>query len=295
MSYIQDFKAYTLLCENWIEKRIQPGILPEKDLVEAMRYSLMAGGKRLRPVLALAVCDMLKGDRKTVLPFACAIELIHTYSLIHDDLPAMDNDDLRRGKPTNHKVYGEAMAILAGDALLNLAHEIMLEEMTGSESDLAVKAKAAYVISHAAGVAGMVAGQVVDIQSEEKPIPLDLLCYMHERKTGALIKASVMASALLCRTGESTLNALETYADKIGLAFQIKDDLLDCEGNEAVVGKPVGSDARNRKSTFVTLLGPDRARDFLKTTTEEAVKALKSLPDAEFLIRTAAYIAERDK
>ncbi len=294
MSYIQDFKKYSLMAEKWIEQKVCPQDLPEGVLYEAMGYSLMAGGKRLRPVLALAVCDILKGSRDIVLPFACAIELIHTYSLIHDDLPAMDNDDLRRGKPTNHKVFGEAMAILAGDALLNLAHEIMLEELLSGTIPEA-KARAAALISQAAGSKGMIAGQVVDIQSEGQSIPFERLCYMHEKKTGALIKASIMASSELCQADEHQSRALSLYADKIGLAFQIKDDLLDFEGNASVVGKPTGSDTRNQKSTFVTLLGLGKAKEFLKQTVEEAVKALKPIHNAGFLIRTAAYIAEREK
>lgn len=294
MSYIQDFQKYSLIAEKWIDNRVCLQELPEGALNEAMRYSLMAGGKRLRPVLALAVCDILKGSRETVLPFACAIELIHTYSLIHDDLPAMDNDDFRRGKPTNHKVFGEAMAILAGDALLNLAHEIMLEELI-SGTDMEAKARAAALISQAAGSRGMIAGQVVDIKSEGQTIPFERLCYMHEKKTGALIKASIMASAELCGADECQSKALSLYADKIGLAFQIKDDLLDYEGNASVVGKPTGSDVRNQKSTFVTLLGPKKAKEFLKQTVEDAVKALEPLKHADFLIKTAAYIAEREK
>lgn len=295
MDYIQDFNRYRDLVEEWISKRITVPALPERNLFEAMRYSLMAGGKRLRPVLSLAVCDMLEGDRNTVMPFACAIELIHTYSLIHDDLPCMDNDDFRRGKPTNHKVFGETKAVLAGDALLNTACEIMLEAVLAGGDEPLRKAAAARIIMEAAGTSGMIAGQVLDMESQQASIPYEQLCRMHRLKTGALIKASILSSAYLCRAGEKTWRALEHYGEVIGLAFQIKDDLLDCEGDAAVTGKSTGSDEKNLKSTFVTLLGMTRAKELLKETVDEAVRTLSDIPNTGFLVQTAVYIAERDK
>ena len=295
MSYINELKQYSSLAEEWIDHHVVSHEGPEKILTESMRYSLLAGGKRLRPVLSLAVCDLLEGEKSIVLPFACAIELIHTYSLIHDDLPCMDDDDFRRGKPTNHKVYGEAMALLAGDALLTTSCEILLREALSDPLSSIKKIKAASIIMRAAGCEGMIAGQVVDMQSEAITIPYELLCYMHERKTGAILKASVMSSAELCGADDTTQNALSHYADYIGLAFQIKDDLLDSEGNWKVVGKSTGSDLKNKKSTFVTLLGIDKAKELLKVTVEDAVKAIKNVRNAGFLIKTAAYIAERDK
>ncbi|HOL84895.1 MAG TPA: polyprenyl synthetase family protein [Thermoclostridium caenicola] len=295
MNYHQKFDAYRNLVEEWLKERITVPELPEKTLFEAMRYSLTAGGKRLRPVLSLAVCDMLGGDREAVMPFACAVELIHTYSLIHDDLPCMDNDDYRRGKPTNHKVFGEAMALLAGDALLNTACEIMLEAVLADEKDALRKAAAARLIMEAAGASGMIAGQVIDMESEQTAVSYDQLCRMHSLKTGALIRASILSAALICGPDERTTQALERYGKLIGLAFQIKDDLLDVEGDAAVLGKSTGSDVRNHKSTFVTLLGTDKAKELLKSTVEEAVKALEGLQNTDFLIHTAAYIAERKK
>lgn len=295
MNYIQQFDYYRNLVEEWLKKRITVPELPEKKLFESMQYSLMAGGKRLRPVLSLAVCDMLGGDKEAVMPFACAIELIHTYSLIHDDLPCMDNDDYRRGKPTNHKVFGEAMALLAGDGLLNTACEIMLEAILSDGNDPLGKAASARLIMEAAGISGMIAGQVIDMESGQTAVSYEQLCRMHSLKTGALIRASILSAARICRADEETTRSLARYGESIGLAFQIKDDLLDVEGDAAVLGKSTGSDAKNHKSTFVTLLGTDKAKDLLKTAVEDAVQALEGLPDAGFLIKTAFYIAEREK
>ncbi|MCX7772450.1 MAG: polyprenyl synthetase family protein [Clostridia bacterium] len=295
MSFQADLLKYSECAEHWIKQHLAIEEVPEKRLYEAMQYSLLAGGKRLRPVLSLAVCDMLDGDREKVLPFACAIELIHTYSLIHDDLPCMDNDDFRRGKPTNHKVFGEAMAVLAGDALLNRAFELMLAETLQQDGFSEGRAKAALIIARAAGSSGMIAGQVVDMESENRQIPYELLCYMHARKTGAIIKASILAPAELLKASDNVKASLSQYAEKIGLAFQIKDDILDIEGSASVIGKPVGSDEKNNKSTFVTVLGLKKAKELLKTSIEQAVEALKPLKHTDFLIKTAAYIAERDK
>jgi geranylgeranyl diphosphate synthase type II len=295
MSYFLKMKEYSGMADDWLDRNFAVPDVPERVLHESVRYSLLAGGKRLRPVLSLAVCDLLNGDRGVVLPFACAIELIHTYSLIHDDLPCMDNDDFRRGKPTNHKVYGEAMAVLAGDALLSTACEIMLDEAAKDDALASRRIGAARIIIKAAGISGMIAGQAVDLESENSAISYERLCYMHERKTGALIRASVMSSAVLCGADAATQDALSAYADHIGLAFQIKDDLLDCEGDSSVVGKTLGTDERNMKSTFVTVLGAKKAKLLLKKITREAVKALEGIGKSDFLIKTAAYIAERDK
>ncbi|HOQ75007.1 MAG TPA: polyprenyl synthetase family protein [Thermoclostridium sp.] len=295
MEYIQEYNRYRNLIEEWIGNRITVPGLPERNLFEAMRYSLMAGGKRLRPVLSLAVCDMLGGDMEDVLPFACAIELIHTYSLIHDDLPCMDNDDFRRGKPTNHKVFGEAKAVLAGDALLNTACEIMLDEVLADRDEPHIKAAAARIIMEAAGASGMVAGQVIDLESEDVPVSYEVLCRMHSLKTGALIRAGILSAARLCKADEKTWDALDRYGRHIGLAFQIKDDLLDLEGDAAVTGKSTGSDEKKHKSTFVTILGAKKAKELLEETVREAVRALENLKNAGFLARTAAYIAEREK
>ncbi len=294
-SYYSNYEKYLNKVEDWLKQNFSVEDCPEKVIYESMNYSLMAGGKRIRPVLSLATAEMLNGDIKAVLPFACAIEMIHNYSLIHDDLPCMDDDDFRRGKPTNHKVFGEAISVLAGDGLLNMAFETMLKETVKSDENCFFRAKASCLIAEAAGVKGMIGGQVLDIESENKSIGYDRLCAMHQKKTGALIRASILAPAVLFGASCETKETLKFYADKIGLAFQIKDDILDHEGNSEIVGKPTGSDEKNKKSTFVTLMGLKEAKELLKTTVQQAAEVLKPFNNAEFLIKTAYYIAERDK
>lgn len=282
-------KVNAALEELIVEKQTQ-----EATLYKAMKYSIDAGGKRLRPVLALAVSELLGGDERDIMPYACALEMVHTYSLIHDDLPAMDNDDYRRGRLTNHKVYGEAMAILAGDALLNNAFEVMIEDMVENPENMTAKAKAMQIIAKAAGATGMIGGQVVDMESEGKFIPAEVLEYMHQCKTGALIKASILSAAALCQASADDFKRLEIYAENIGLAFQIKDDILDVEGNQELLGKPVGSDAVNEKSTFVSLYGLEKSKEMLSAITKEAIQSIQSFGEkAEFLTALAEYLVSR--
>ncbi len=295
MSFINEYKKYQVTFEKWLSSMISKDTCPQTSIHKAMEYSLMAGGKRIRPVLTLAVNDMLKGDGADIMPYAGAIELIHTYSLIHDDLPCMDNDDFRRGKPTNHKVFGEAMAVLAGDGLLNLAFEIMLMDIVKEKNTCHQKSETARMIAGAAGVSGMIGGQVIDIEAENKDISYDELCDMHRKKTGALIKASVIAPVTLLNADAEILNSLEVYADNIGLAFQIKDDILDYEGSREVVGKSIGKDEKSKKATFVSKLGIEMAKELLKTSVEKAVEAIKTIDENDFLIKTAVFIAQRDR
>ncbi len=265
------------------------------DIYKAMKYSLMAGGKRLRPALALAVCEMLDGDQNEVLPYACAIEMIHTYSLIHDDLPAMDNDDYRRGIPTNHKVFGEAMAILAGDALLNEAYELMLSYTLENDTKQREKIEAMKLIAESAGPEGMIRGQVVDMESEGVAISQEILEFMHEHKTGALIKAPVLSAAILCGATEDEFEQLRLYAENIGLAFQIKDDIMDVESSMELMGKATGGDADSGKSTYVTLLGVEQAGQLLEKTVATAVSALDCFGDrAAFLREMALFVKNRN-
>lgn len=267
---------------------------PEATVYRAARYSLMAGGKRLRPTLALAVAELLGGDEKDVLPYACAIEMIHTYSLIHDDLPAMDNDDYRRGIPTNHKVFGEAMAILAGDALLNGAFELMLSHTLAKGDRLSERLRAMEHIARAAGAGGMIGGQVVDMESAGRKITAETLEYMHRCKTGALIKAPVLAAAILCGAEGGEYGALEEYAAAIGLAFQIKDDIMDVEGSFKDMGKSAGSDVANEKTTFVTVYGLEESKERLAAAVEKAVGALEIFAGrAAFLKELAEFIEKR--
>lgn len=280
------------LCTYIVEKDT-----PEATIYRAMKYSLLAGGKRLRPVLSLAVGEMLGMDAGDVLPYACALEMIHTYSLIHDDLPAMDNDDYRRGRLTNHKVFGEAMAILAGDALLTYAFEIVTRDLqlSAAKGHISGKAAAAACIANCAGTAGMIGGQVVDLESEGKAISAELLKYMHKCKTGALIKAAVVIPAEIAGVETEVKEQLVLFAENLGLAFQIKDDLLDVEGNLEAMGKAAGSDAARNKSTYVTLYGVEKSKAMLADTTENAVRALDGFGVRGLFLKELAYhLLKRD-
>ena len=263
-------------------------------LLESRRYSLMAGGKRIRPALALAFCRLFGGDPEAALPYACALEMIHTYSLIHDDLPCMDNDDLRRGKPTNHRVYGEAMALLAGDALLTDAFAMAADNPKLSG---AVNARAVSILSRAAGSRGMVAGQVLDLlgeESEHRP-DFDRLLQTHRLKTGALIRAAAALGVLAAGVDESDVRMRDalTYAEGIGLVFQIVDDILDVTGDAAELGKTIGSDAQENKTTFLSFLSVEEARAYAERLNAEACRALAPYENNEFLIRLAEHLLTR--
>ena len=263
-------------------------------LLESRRYSLMAGGKRIRPALALAFCRLFGGDPEAALPYACALEMIHTYSLIHDDLPCMDNDDLRRGKPTNHRVYGEAMALLAGDALLTDAFAMAADNPKLSG---AVNARAVSILSRAAGSRGMVAGQVLDLlgeKSEHRP-DFDRLLQTHRLKTGALIRAAAALGVLAAGVDESDVRMRDalTYAEGIGLVFQIVDDILDVTGDAAELGKTIGSDAQENKTTFLSFLSVEEARAYAERLNAEACHALAPYENNEFLIRLAEHLLTR--
>ena len=266
---------------------------PEKKLKEAMKYSITAGGKRLRPALILEGYRIFKPDYEKALPFACAMEMIHTFSLIHDDLPAIDNDDFRRGKPTNHKVFGECTAILAGDGLLDYAYKVISNDMKDGEN-LPNKVKAFDIFSN--GVFDMIKGEFVDTDLEGKDISMDQLMYMHNNKTGALIKASLLIGATLAGVDDVSLQVLKKYADIIGLTFQIKDDILSETGDEKIIGKPVGHDSVNGKRTFVTMLGVEEANKRLDELTAESVSVLNDISDKdiEFLKELAIFIKERN-
>lgn len=266
----------------------------QKSVVRAMHYSLSNGGKRLRPVLVLEFCKMCGGDVDKAMAYACAIEYIHTYSLIHDDLPCMDDDDLRRGKPSNHKVFGEDIALLAGDALLTLAFSAMLSDRAVSLVGFEKAAKCAKILSDCAGVTGMVGGQVIDLISEEKSVPIEVIEEMHLKKTSCLIKAACMMGAEVAGKGEDTVLLAEKYGNNLGLAFQIMDDILDVTSSEEALGKPIGSDADNNKSTFVTLLGLDRCYELVREYTNAAIESLDALEgDSEELKNIAIKMSER--
>ncbi len=267
---------------------------PAADIVSAMQYSLFAGGKRLRPILCMAGAEAVGGQGKDVLPVACAIELIHTYSLIHDDLPVMDDDDMRRGKPTNHKVFGEAMALLAGDGLLTQAFHVMTQADFQNRVRPAALLTVIGLIAKAAGYEGMVGGQVVDIQSEGKTVDPHILEFTHTHKTAALITASVASGAILAGGEEHQVDALTSYGQNIGLAFQVSDDILDIEGDSQELGKNVGSDTRQEKITYPAVLGLKRSKEIQQELIERAIESLAPFDQgAEPLRHIARYIIER--
>jgi len=262
-------------------------------LNEAMRYSLLAGGKRLRPIMLMAAADAVGKKGEDFITAACALEMVHVYSLIHDDLPAMDNDDYRRGKLTNHKVYGDDMAILAGDALLTLSFEVLLRQTRVSHAALLTAVRE---LSVAAGMNGMVGGQAIDIQAEGQKPNLALMQKMHMGKTGAMFRAAIRIGGILAGADKTSLKALTVYAEKFGLAFQITDDILDVTGDEKVLGKPVGSDERNGKATYVTLTSLAQAQKLAENTVAEAKAAIADLGErADFLQDLADYLISRDK
>ena len=281
------------LVEAQLVKELNEANPLDKTLCESMKYSLMAGGKRLRPVLLMAAADAVGAKGTDYLTTGCAMEMIHTYSLIHDDLPAMDDDDYRRGKLTNHKVYGAGMATLAGDALLTLAFEVMLRQQGVSAETLVQVVRE---ISQAAGPDGMGGGQALDLESEGKQISMETMKKIHLGKTGALFRAAIRSGAILGGASEDELQALTVYADNFGLAFQITDDILDVIGDEKVIGKPVGSDEKNHKSTYVTLTSLEEAQRLAQEAVDTAIDALKIFgEEADFLRELVAYLMKRNK
>lgn len=265
---------------------------PQKVIYDAMRYSLFAGGKRLRPMLMMETAKMCGADWETVKPFACALEMIHTYSLIHDDLPAMDDDNLRRGLPTNHIKFGEDVAILAGDALLNKAFEVAA---SGNYNNPAQAIKAISVLAESSGTEGMVGGQIVDLASEGKEIELSALQYIHLLKTGAIIRSACVIGGIMSGADEKHIEAIDTFARNLGVAFQIRDDILDVVGNEAELGKPIGSDAEMDKNTYVTIVGLEKAKELVSEYSEKAKAALELFGDkAEFLLKLTDYLVLRN-
>lgn len=267
------------------------------SLYESMKYSLIAGGKRLRPVLLLAACDFAGGNINEAIPYAVALEYIHTYSLIHDDLPAMDNDDLRRGIPTNHRVYGEALAILAGDGLLTTAFETMNRDMMmylDDQKRLSKRIKAINEIAKGAGVRGMVAGQVSDMENEDSSVSNEMLEYIHLNKTGALIKAALKSGLYLGNPTEIMLEDFDIFAENLGLAYQIADDILDETGDQELLGKEVHHDAKDNKNTYTSINGIEKAKEKLEILTENAVRSISEYYDnAEFFRNLVLELKDR--
>lgn len=277
--------------EEWLGEYLDT-LWPFGKLVESMSYSLLSGGKRIRPILTLAACRFCKGEEKQAISFACALEMLHTYSLIHDDMPCMDDDDVRRGRPTNHRVFGQATAVLAGDALLTAAFEVLAKTPDVRPEQIVAAVRA---LSEAAGANGMVAGQILDMQETGRASSFEQIKTMELLKTGKLIVAAVQLGCIAASGDAERMQALERYAEKIGLAFQIQDDVLDQEGDEEEFGKPVGSDAENGKATFVSLKGVSACRKMVEELTDEAVDAVKNYEESEFLCWLARMLAERKK
>ncbi|MBF6567313.1 MAG: polyprenyl synthetase family protein [Candidatus Binataceae bacterium] len=293
-----EFDAYLKSRVRLIEQALEPCAIqtggPGERLSEAMRYSLLSGGKRLRPILALGACEAVGGRIENAMGLACAIEMIHTYSMIHDDLPCMDNDDLRRGKPTNHRVYGEAIATLAGDALLTDAFGIVARNTPAGVSRIALVETIAE-LSSAAGSAGMVGGQTIDLMDEGRSVSIEDLEYLHSRKTGALFVAAVMGGGRLGGGNAAQLAALGAYARAIGLAFQVIDDLLDVEGSTEQMGKRTQKDHQRGKVTYPSLLGVEASREFAEALRLKAGEALSEFDyHAEPLRRLANFAVERN-
>ena len=287
---VERLKEYSALVERGLERLFPHEDCRHSRIFEACRYSLLAGGKHIRAALLLEFYRLCGGRPEEALPFACGLEMIHTYSLVHDDLPCMDNDDFRRGKPSNHKVYGETMATLAGDALLNRAFEVMLEQET---VPAACAVKAAAYISRCSGVYGMIGGQVQDLAMEGRPATLEELREMVSLKTGALLRAACVGGALLAGCGEAQRKAAEDYAVAVGQAFQIQDDILDVVGDQSLLGKAIGSDAANEKTTFVSVYGLEACRSMVRSLTMEAQAAADVFADSGFLKELAEYLAAR--
>lgn len=283
---------YLKLIEDKLSYYIDNIEIFKNEVYDSMRYSLMAGGKRIRPILTLEFCKLCGGNIEDALPFACAVEMVHTYSLIHDDLPCMDNDDFRRGKLSNHKMYGENIALLAGDALLSLAFETILESSLSSD----VKSRVGLSLARASGAKGMVLGQAIDVKSENKKIDLELLKLMDEKKTGALISAACEIGCIAGNGDENQIKSAKLFGSSIGLAFQIVDDILDVEASNEDLGKPIGSDENKNKSTYVSVLGIKESKKLVDGLTQKALMALDKFDkDTSYLRSLAVMLATRNK
>lgn len=290
MTFQERLKADVAMIETYLHG-VFAGMAPRGEIYPAMEYSLLAGGKRLRPVLALETCRLCGGEAELALPLGCAVEMVHTYSLIHDDLPAMDNDDLRRGKPTNHKVYGEATAILAGDGLLTAAFGVITAANSLTERQ---RLAAVGALSSAAGPQGMVGGQMLDIEGEDRALARSEVEELQRLKTGALIGCAAHMGCIAAQADEQTARAVAGYAQRLGLAFQVRDDILDVCSTTERLGKPIGSDAEQGKTTFVTLLGLEACQNWVEELSRGACACLDGLENTAFLRELALSLVSRE-
>lgn len=293
MKFKEKLEEYKKIIDDELKKHIRKNECLEKKLNESVEYSLIAGGKRLRPILILATYNLFKDNIEICMPYAVAIEMIHNFSLIHDDLPGIDNDDFRHGKPTNHKKFNHPTALLAGDLLFNQAYVVISEDLKNS-NNLQNKLRVFNEFSKA--VERMICGEYLDTELEGQEISTKMLQYIHENKTGALLKLSVRMGAILANASEEDIKNLSEFAEKIGLAFQIKDDILSEEGNPKITGKPVGNDKEHHKCTYVSAFGLQGAKSKLEVITKEAVEIVEAYGDkAKFLKELAIYIKDRNK
>ena len=296
MEFKQKLLEYQEIINKELEKNIIRQECLEKTLNSSVEYSLLAGGKRLRPILILASYELFKNDIEKCMPYAVALEMVHNSSLIHDDLPGIDNDDFRHGKPTNHKQFNEATAILAGDKLLNNSYKVISEDLLTTESEQELRTKIKIFNEFSVAIDKMIIGEYVDTEYEGKEIKPEDLDFIHENKTGAFLVLSVRIGALLANAKSYDLEKLTNYAKKIGLAFQIKDDILSEEGNTEILGKPVGNDKKLNKCTYVSKYGLDKAKEILNQIIEDSIKEIEEYGEkAEFLIELSKYIANRNK
>lgn len=297
MDFNSKYDFYLKKVEEKIDEYFIPDDILQKNVLDAMWYAITAGGKRVRPVLTMAAAELCGGDLEDAASVALSVECVHNYSLVHDDMPCMDDDDLRRGRLTCHKVFGEDIALLAGDGLLNSAFEILSDKSRYKTMGAEELLEATRCLSVASGVYGMIGGQVVDLESEKKrDITLDEIKYLHSNKTGALIRAAVKCGCISAGKEKAAqyMDILDVYAEKLGMAFQIKDDILDVEGDEKLLGKPVGSDEKSGKSTFVSILGIDKAKEYLEEWTNDAKKAIEPLGDkGKFFVDLADFLLGR--
>lgn len=296
MEFKQQLLKYQKIINKELEKNVIKKECLEKTLNSSVEYSLLAGGKRLRPILILASYELFKNDIEKCMPYAVALEMVHNFSLIHDDLPGIDNDDFRHGKPTNHKQFNEATAILAGDKLLNNSYKIISEDLLKTESEKELRTKMKIFNEFSIAIDKMIIGEYVDTEYEGKEIKAEELNFIHENKTGAFLVLSVRIGAMLANASNKDLEILTNYAKKIGLAFQVKDDILSEEGNEEILGKPVGNDKKLKKCTYVSKYGLDRAKEMLNQIIEDSINEIAEYGEkADFLIELSKYIANRNK
>lgn len=290
----EQLSYYAEITEKALDKYLPQADCLQGSVIRAARYSLSAGGKRIRPALVMEFCRVCGGEGEDALPIACAIEMMHTFSLIHDDLPCMDNDDMRRGKPSCHKAFGECTALLAGDALAMLPFQIIAEAALKKRISAEAALKIISLLGERAGIFGMIGGQVIDTENEGKRLETPILLEMYRMKTGALLDFCCRAGCIAAGAGADKLLAASVYAQKLGLAFQIKDDILDVTADEKQLGKPVGSDAQSGKHTYVSAVGLENARAEAKKLTDEAIKALDAFDDTQFLVELTEFLLERN-